>query len=105
MVNLRTIRDFFIEAETEFDRAMFVRSIEKDLRREFRNVLPKKWLIFPQEPKVYLMSNSLCIEFPYYGSERYMMIMKGFKDVLSERFVFDSIYHGAKVTYVLKKPI
>lgn len=77
--------------------------IEKRLIRYFKGTLPKKYFIIPQTPHVYILSNTICIELPSYGSLAYR---KGFLLALTKRlkdyFICDITYYDGKITYKIR---
>ena len=76
--------------------------IERDIKREFRDVMPRKYWIFPTVPKIYNLSNCTCIEMPSYGSMAYRMKLKALREDLNKFFVMDIHYFDGKTTFILK---
>lgn len=79
-----------------------MRLIEKQIKREFRDCMPKRYLIFPTVPRVYSLSNSICIQMPGYGSEAYRMKLNLFRKTLDKKFVMDVQHDNGNITFILK---
>ena len=79
-----------------------IRLIERHIKREFRDVMPRRYWIFPTIPTIYTLSNSLCIEMPASGSIAYKMKLDLLRTELNKSFVMD-ILHGNNIVFILKK--
>ena len=79
-----------------------IRLIERHIKREFRDVMPRRYWIFPTIPTIYTLSNSLCIEMPASGSIAYKMKLDLLRAELNKSFVMD-ILHGNNIVFILKK--
>ena len=80
-----------------------IRLIERHIKREFRDVMPKKYWIFPTIPTIYTLSNSLCIEMPASGSIAYKMKLDLLRKELNKSFVMDVHHYNRKITFILKE--
>ena len=99
--SLATSISFFIE-EIHSNDSNYLATIRKILMREFRDSMPKKYFIFPQQCEVYCLSKTLCIKFPSWGSERYMDKQRGFYDFLLENFIVDRELFDGNTTYLIR---
>ena len=79
-----------------------MRLIEKQIKREFRDCMPKKFYIFPIVPSVYSLSNSICIRMPSHGSIAYRTKLNLFRKTLNEKFIMDVQHHSGNITFILK---
>ncbi len=79
-----------------------IRLIERHIKREFRDVMPRRYWIFPTIPTIYTLSNSLCIEMPASGSIAYKMKLDSLRRELNKSFVMD-ILHDNNIVFILKK--
>lgn len=77
--------------------------IRKNLRRQFRGLIPRNYGIFPQDVKVYRMSKSICIELPSWGSYGYRLALLTLEKELYKSFVCDTQYYDGKTTFVVRK--
>ena len=75
--------------------------LERKIRREFRDCMPKRYYIFPTAPYIYSLSNSICIAMPRYGSIAYKTKLNLLKKSLNEKFIMD-IQYDNKITFILK---
>lgn len=76
--------------------------MERHIKREFRDVMPRRYWIFPTIPTIYTLSNSLCIEMPASGSIAYKMKLDLLRKKLNKSFVVDIVY-GNNIIFILKK--
>lgn len=83
--------------------SIVLKTLSRNISKIFDNTMPKKYLVFPQNPKVYLLSRCLCIEVPSYGNTKYISILRMLKEKLYENFVFDTQYFDGKTTFIIKK--
>jgi hypothetical protein len=79
-----------------------IRLLEIHIKREFRDVMPRRYWIFPTIPTIYTLSNSLCIEMPASGSIAYKMKLDLLKKELNKNFVMDILYDN-NIVFILKK--
>lgn len=75
----------------------------KDFRREFRHYMPKRYLIFPTQPKIYVLSNTICIEMPAWGSIAYRDKLCLLERNLREVFKMDTVFYDEKITYIIRE--
>lgn len=77
--------------------------VVKNARRCYSGLMPKKYGIFPQQPHVYILSKSICLEFPSWGSIEYRYELSELQEKLSQNFYCDVQYFDGKTTFVLKE--
>lgn len=77
--------------------------LRKNLRRQFRSIMPKRYGIFPRDPKIYRVSNSICIEMPSWGTYAYRISLSHFGKELYKYFICDTQYYNGKTTFVVRK--
>lgn len=86
------------------DNVEYCNLITKDFRREFRHYMPKKYYIFPTQPKIYILSNTkVCIEMPAWGSLAYRNKLCLLEEKLRRKFKMDTVFYDGKITYVIRE--
>lgn len=96
--NLALLECFLEDPDNERLEHMVV----KDFRRTYSRIMPKKYWIFPQQPVVYVLSKSICIEFPSWGSKEYRYSLADLQRALQTRFIFDVQYFDGKTTFIIR---
>ena len=77
--------------------------IRKHLRRQFTGIMPKRYYIFPRDPKVYRMSKSICIEMPSWGNRSYRLALATLERELKKSFICDTQYYDGNTTFVVRE--
>lgn len=77
--------------------------VVRDFRRYFSKDMPKRYLIFPTQPKIYTVSHTVCIEMPSWGSLAYRNKLNLVEKVLDDAFKLDVIFFDGKITYCVKE--
>lgn len=85
------------------EEGILLRTLRRNILKIFDNTIPKKFLIFPQNPEVYVLSHCVCIEVPSFGNNDYLIILKYLEESLMKEFVFDIHYFNGKTTFIVKK--
>ena len=75
--------------------------LDKQIRDDFQDCMPKRYYVFPIAPFVYSLSNSIYIEMPRYGSVIYRQKLNSLKKLLNEKFIMDIRYDN-KITFILR---
>lgn len=88
---------------SEEEHRAVLKTITRDLSKIFQDIMPKKFWIFSQNPHVYCLSHSLCIEMPGFGSEDYLSVLNELESQLRNRFVVETHYFDGKITFIVKK--
>ena len=99
----KLIEDIISGQISEEEHEVVLKTIRRDLSKIFKEIIPKKFWIFPQNPYVYCLSNCLCIEMPGYGSESYLLILSEIEQQLRENFSVETHFFDGKITYLIKK--
>lgn len=86
------------------DKRLYNRVV-KNFRRCYSGIMPKKYWIFPQQPNIYIMSKSICIEFPAWGSREYRYELSDLQKKLYKNFIMETYHSDGIITFVLKKAI
>lgn len=77
--------------------------VVRDFRREFSRDMPKKYRIFPTQPRIYVLSNTICIEMPAWGSIKYRDKLCSLEKRLRHIFQIDTVFYDGKITYIIKE--
>lgn len=90
----------------EFDLAkILMKSIRRQLTHTFKKDMPRKYWIFYQQPKIYFLSNTLCLEFPSWGSEKYRKLLIDLGRKLRAFCITDISYFDGKTTFAVRGAI
>lgn len=92
-----------LNAMNESGESRSLKLFRKRIRRNFRGIMPKKFGIFPGDPKVYRMSKTICIEMPSWGSYGYRVQLSTLINELKEYFICDVEYFDGKTTVLVKE--
>ena len=98
MVNIDLLKDF---VRDNSNKALYRRVI-RNFRRCYSGIMPKKYLFLPQQPAIYPMSKSICIEFPAWGSFEYRYELSSLENRLSDNFLLEVHHFNGKITFILK---
>lgn len=96
-------RDQLKEVLENADDVKNLNLLRKQLRRSFREVMPKRFGFLPKDPKIYRVSNTVCIEMPSWGSYSYRLSLLTLEKDLYKYFICDTQYYDGKTTFVVRK--
>lgn len=99
---LHSLCNIFMSIDDDTISYRDLRRISKGVQDYFNGTIPKKYLIFPQKPYIYLLSKSVCIEVPSYGNKTYRHLLYNLEKELSYVFQFDVELFNGNTTFVIK---
>ena len=94
--------EWFFDLDIVEEKNEVLSSIETWTRRQFKRIMPRKYYIFRTVPKLYVISNTICFEFPAYGSYEYRIKLNELYHCLKEDFIVDKISFDGMVTYQIR---
>lgn len=92
----------FEDIEKGFINSYVFNKIKRIYRREFRGIMPNKYLILPNTLKMYVMSKTLCCEFPANGSFQYREKLNDIFCLLQKYFFVNKRVSDGKVVYQIR---
>ncbi len=95
--------DLLEDLLNDLDNTKLYYRVVKNFRKCYSGLMPKRHFIFPQQPYIYKVSNSLCIEFPAWGSYEYRYELSDLQRRLRQNFVMDVHHSDGKIVFLLKK--
>lgn len=100
---LKINEDELINAMNEPGENRSLKLFRRRIRRIFRGVMPKKYGVLPKDPKVYKMSQTICIEMPSWGSYGYRVLLSTLIKELKECFTCDVEHFDGKTTILVRE--
>lgn len=77
--------------------------VVRNFRRCYSGLMPRKYGILPQQPHIYVLSKSICIEVPAWGSFEYRYEISELQKKLSKFFEMEVHHYDEKITFILKR--